>query len=70
MPGKERLKLIFHKNNLMAATDPKICTIKTNISVRVDLKYEGWIVQIFVVIGGFALFLSLQFTYFHSKVWK
>ena len=36
----------------------KICTIQPNILVRVGLKYEGWIVQIFVIIGGFALFLK------------
>ena len=36
----------------------KICTIQPNILVRVGLKYEGWIVQIFVIIGGFVLFLK------------
>ena len=55
---KTILKLIFYKNYLKPATDPKICTIQPNILVRVGLNYECWIVPIFVIIGGFALFLK------------
>ena len=52
------LKPISFKNNAKPPIMTKICTIQPNILVRVGLKYEGWIVQIFVIIGGFALFLK------------
>ena len=52
------LKPISFKNNAKPPIMTKICTIQPNILVRVGLKYEGWIVQIFVIIGGFVLFLK------------
>ena len=54
----KKLKPISFKNNAKTPIMTKICTIQPNILVRVGLKYEGWIVQIFVIIGGFALFLK------------